>query len=370
MTENQNHDQKPSVTEATPHWQQLVATAMRVTDADRGVLVRFSNGELTPMASAPPTVDRDVPGHVFEIPGIESVYLDNRSCIIPDVTDTRGAATMAQQSTLVHDRSLLAVPVQEIGILCVTASEPGAFTETDQSHVEWLVQTVLDATSQNSMADADDAGGSELSVASVFAHDIQNPLQLARGYLELAEQSDDPGHYETIRTALDRIETMANGLASLARAEEQIPNRVPVHLATAAREAWTTIEAPDATLNVEGECSVTVNEDTFQQLLENLYQNAVAHAGADVTVRVGCHQTGFYVEDDGPGIPAEDREQVFEWRYSSADRSGIGLSIVDRIAQLHGWDLEITEGQTGGARFEFHIEQPAKATTPARCDTT
>jgi signal transduction histidine kinase len=72
-----------------------------------------------------------------------------------------------------------------------------------------------------------------------------------------------------------------------------------------------------------------------------------------VTVTVGSLPRGFYVEDDGPGIPPDDRESVFEAGYTTErEGTGFGLSIVQTIAEAHGWDIMVTEGSEGGARFE------------------
>ena len=65
---------------------------------------------------------------------------------------------------------------------------------------------------------------------------------------------------------------------------------------------------------------------------------------------------GFYVADDGPGIPADSRDAVFEPGYTTAaEGTGFGLSIVAQVAEAHGWDVAITESADGGARFEFEI---------------
>ena len=62
---------------------------------------------------------------------------------------------------------------------------------------------------------------------------------------------------------------------------------------------------------------------------------------------------GFYVEDDGPGIPPGDRDAVFEWGYSSTlEGTGFGLAIVREVAEAHGWSVSATESDAGGARFE------------------
>jgi signal transduction histidine kinase len=69
---------------------------------------------------------------------------------------------------------------------------------------------------------------------------------------------------------------------------------------------------------------------------------------------VGDLQRGFYVEDDGSGIPADRREDVLEPGYTTVEEgTGFGLGIVRDIAAAHGWTIEVTEGPDGGARFEF-----------------
>ncbi|MFC4449989.1 ATP-binding protein [Halorussus aquaticus] len=95
-----------------------------------------------------------------------------------------------------------------------------------------------------------------------------------------------------------------------------------------------------------------MNRIHFRHLLENLFTNAVEHADGCVTVRVGGLPSGFYVEDDGPGIPEAEREQVFEAGYTT-DGIGFGLVFVAELADTYGWEYAITDGPDGGARFEF-----------------
>jgi signal transduction histidine kinase len=91
----------------------------------------------------------------------------------------------------------------------------------------------------------------------------------------------------------------------------------------------------------------------LQQLFENLLGNALTHGGSGVTVRVGTLAEGFFLEDDGSGIPPADRDTVFESGFTTnASGTGFGLSIVSDITEAHGWRVDATEGTDGGARFE------------------
>ncbi|MFW5938988.1 MAG: ATP-binding protein [Halolamina sp.] len=73
-----------------------------------------------------------------------------------------------------------------------------------------------------------------------------------------------------------------------------------------------------------------------------------------MTIRLGALPDGFYVEDDGPGIPEDEREKVFEPEYTTKrDGTGTGLVSIHQIALAHGWETEIADGSDGGARFKF-----------------
>ncbi len=89
-------------------------------------------------------------------------------------------------------------------------------------------------------------------------------------------------------------------------------------------------------------------------MLENLFRNAIDHAGPAVTVRVHKTDRGFAIADDGPGIPPEERHRVFDVGYStSTNGTGFGLQIVEQVVEAHGWDVHVIDGPAGGARFEI-----------------
>ncbi|WP_158055480.1 GAF domain-containing sensor histidine kinase [Halorussus halophilus] len=201
--------------------------------------------------------------------------------------------------------------------------------------------------------------------AKVVAHDLRNPLNIAAVQLELArgqlEDDDVTKNLEEVSTALSRMEQIIGDVLTLANIGQQDIDRTRLHLKTVADSAWDTVESDDASLKVgENLRPIVGDHGLLQQLFENLFRNSFDYAGTTPTVRIGMLDSGFYVEDDGPGIPKDERESVFEGGYSIGEGStGFGLSIVEEIAGAHGWDVKIVDGNEGGARFEVEGVQVA-----------
>ena len=106
--------------------------------------------------------------------------------------------------------------------------------------------------------------------------------------------------------------------------------------------------------------AVTISGDPLllRRLVRNLLENARLHAGGATDIRVSRHEGGAYivVQDAGPGIPAEDRERIFEPFYRRREAgdsagTGLGLSIVRQIARVHRGDVVYAPRDGGGSRF-------------------
>ena len=195
--------------------------------------------------------------------------------------------------------------------------------------------------------------------ASMVSHDLRNPLNVADGRLELARTEQDSEHLEVAANSLDRMGTLIEDVLTLARQGQPIGETEPVSLAAVATAAWKTVETTDATLSVDGDGQFRADRDRLQQAFENLFRNAIEHGGEHVTVTVGSLPDGFYVADDGPGIDPENREDILSFGYSTREEgTGFGLAIVSEIVDAHGWEIAVTEADSGGARFEMTDVEP------------
>ncbi len=192
--------------------------------------------------------------------------------------------------------------------------------------------------------------------AKIVSHDLRNPLNVAGGRLELAREEEDPAHLMAVENALGRMDEIIEDVLMLTWSAQGITAEDMEFrpLGEMAKTSWSHLDAADARLRVEANPMVHVNTRRLRRLLENLFRNAVEHGGTDVVVRVGALPDGFFVEDNGPGIPPGSRRNVFEPGVSSNEEgTGLGLSIVKTIAEAHNWTVSVTSGRDGGARFEF-----------------
>lgn len=209
--------------------------------------------------------------------------------------------------------------------------------------------------------------------ADVVSHDVRNPLNIARGFLSVARETGDPGDFDRVERAHDRIAAVVDDVLTLARTGSAVTDTARVELSRVARAAWEMVETGPATVDVDVDLAVVGDESRLRELFENAFRNCVEHGpregeDAPLTVRVGAladGDRGFYVEDDGRGVPAADRERVFEYGYTTAaDGTGFGLAIIEEIVATHGWSVRLTEGDGGGTRLEIEgISTPSGTAT-------
>lgn len=288
--------------------------------------------------------------------------------VYPVGEGTAGRA-FASQDTLLYDdvreiedgydrgdaRAGMYLPIGEHGTLSINDDEPGVFNETDVQLAETFAANAavaLDRIEQQQDLKRQNEQLEEF--AGIVSHDLRNPLSVAEGRLELAREECESEHLDAVAGAHDRMGTLIDDLLKLAREGEDVAKPDLIDLGGLVENCWHNVETAEATLVADTERRIRADRRRLAQLLENLIRNAVEHGGEDVTITVGSIDDGFYIADDGPGIPAEEREQIFESGYTTSDENtGFGLAIVREIVEAHGWNVRVAESEAGGARFEI-----------------
>lgn len=190
--------------------------------------------------------------------------------------------------------------------------------------------------------------------ARTLRHELRNPLNVLDGYLDIAREENDSRALERCRSSVDQMKRLLEDTLLILKGKETEVDLTPVDLPNICTDSWDMIPESDSELEIAVSRQIEADEDRVAQLLGNLFRNSVEHNTGDVRVTVGGLDDGFYIEDDGSGIPEEERVAVFEEGYSnSGSGSGLGLAVVHAVADSHGWDISTIEGTEGGARFEL-----------------
>jgi signal transduction histidine kinase len=218
-------------------------------------------------------------------------------------------------------------------------------------------------------ARADAALSAQRQFLADTSHELRTPLTTVRGNLDLLERELPSEERAAVlaesREEVDRMARLVRDLLLLAEGGEPSPaERVPVRLDLLARQVVERVAGQRSNRVRFQTEPVTVigDEDLFRQLVSNLVENALRHASGEpgaVRVRVARQppRALLVVEDDGPGLPPDALERVFD-RFYRLDRartrthggSGLGLAIVRHVAEVHGGKVWAENGERG-ARF-------------------
>lgn len=213
------------------------------------------------------------------------------------------------------------------------------------------------------------------------SHELRTPLTILRGQLEVLAMEEDPSadevrHVEDVaRAEIDRMSRLVEDLMLLAHAEDAGFLRVDQIDLPEFLEAIVVALRPVADRRLElGRVPPLVLEadpDRLTQAVRNLLRNAIVHTERGGLVRLAAQEHGdrvrLTVDDDGPGVPAAERDRIFD-RFARLDAArgrdlggaGLGLSIVRAIARAHGGETSVETSPEGGARFvlDLPVAQP------------
>lgn len=229
-----------------------------------------------------------------------------------------------------------------------------------------LFQDLTEVRRQEALGKRRDRLAAVGELAAGIAHEIRNSILPISGSVQILAQGLDENDerrklFNVVEREMENIEGFVRSLLSYTRNQE--PQAAAVDLRAVAEQV-----AGDVELGTSKKTSVRVqggrewawaDEEQIRQAVRNLVMNAVdaVDAGGEITLRIGSEADGrpwIEVEDDGPGIPDDVRNRVFQPFFTGKPGgTGLGLAIASRIVEDHDGQLELMEGSRGGARFRI-----------------
>jgi signal transduction histidine kinase len=231
----------------------------------------------------------------------------------------------------------------------------------------------LAATMNRMLARLEAEQARERRFVSDASHELRSPVAAIRQHAEVAIRHPEGTDLATLAGVAHeeslRLQRIVEDLLLLSRIDEGSVRlrREPVDLDDLVQDEAARLRAASAVevrTDRVGAARVEGDRGRLERLLRNLGENAARHARGAVAVEVASEDgwAVLAVEDDGEGIPATERERVFdrfvrldEGRERDSGGSGLGLSIVREIAALHGGTVRVAEGSAGGSRFEVRL---------------
>jgi signal transduction histidine kinase len=249
-------------------------------------------------------------------------------------------------------KSAISVAIGDHGTFQAVAQTENSFDDVDRELAELLIRHTENALDRLGRQQQLERQTERLNqFAGMLSHDLRNPLNVATGQTELLRDECDSDRVDTVVQAHRRMEELIESVLTLVQSVEEGVTVEPVAVATVAEQGWHSVDTPDATLSIETDQRINADPSQLQQLFENLFRNAVEHTDETVTITVGAVANGFFVADTGPGIPPDERDEIFTTGYTTtADGTGLGLAIINEIVRAHGWEITVEDSDQGGTQ--------------------
>jgi signal transduction histidine kinase len=307
------------------------------------------------LAGQPVTVVASVP--LREVQGLVRALSVALGVVVPLLTALFAGAVWVVLGRALHPVEHLRRAAGEVA----ASGGPGSLPVPREAELAALAVTL------NAMLDRlDTAASRQRTFVADAAHELRSPLASLRATLDVAALHPQAYEAGELVAGLDaevrRMQNLVDDLLVLARVGATPAAAAPVNLGSLARTVAALPRPPAAEVTVEGAGSATADARAVERVLRNLVDNAARHAGHRVAVTVA--DGAVRVDDDGPGIPAADRERVFE-RFVRLDGArehaggtGLGLAIARELAREQGGDVTLTDSPAGGLRAELTLPAP------------
>jgi PAS domain S-box-containing protein len=185
--------------------------------------------------------------------------------------------------------------------------------------------------------------------------DLKNPVNIAKGYLDLIQDSEHDEEIREIENSLNQLEEIIDHLSYI-NGDSEVLDKKEISIRDTFKGSLDYFDREEIEDKVRGDQEANADPSALTTVFQNLIRNSTEYSEGEVTIEVGELEDGFYYQDDGPGVDEEIKDRIFEQGFTTEEENtGFGLCAVKKIAEAHGWKVEQYKGELGGLQIEFHF---------------
>lgn len=288
-------------------------------------------------------------------------YEEDKIKIVNDMDSKDG-----KYNTDTKIKSEAIIPIPSIGVVNVASLTKNSFSQEEAKMMKLWSKILLVAVDRvkkrnklkHKKQEVIDEKNRLEDFVSFVTHDIRNPLQVAKGNVDIVRSERDNDRLDTVSKSLDRIEQIIYDVRVLTNQKNGSLDKEEVFIEKIVDKCWDNVKTSKSNINNNVNLKVYADKSKLSHIFENLFRNSITHGGPDVDIIIDNleNNKGFYIQDTGSGIDKSMIDEIFESGVSSErNSSGLGLKIVSEIIKLHNWDIEV-ENTDEGARFNIYTK--------------
>ena len=213
----------------------------------------------------------------------------------------------------------------------------------------------------------------EMNLAAAgLAHETRNPLNIIRGMAQMILKSGDSGDLREKSKAIvdetDKVTAQLNEFINYSRPREVRRGKIALNAVVTEVVRALNYDIEEKKIRVESKVEpflIEADEQLLRQALFNLLLNSIQAVGENGQIQFAAHKNGsseasFEISDNGPGVPPEQRREIFKPYFTTHQKgTGLGLAVVQQIVLAHGWEIECLGNEPKGAVFRISHLKPA-----------
>lgn len=288
-------------------------------------------------------------------------YLNKESYLIENIDDHEYSPSKPTENTEEYN-SFISIPLGDEGVFQACGKEAGSIKGRDVEVLELLCDHATEALKRLKMIEREEF------LHSLLRHDVRNKINIVKRYLSVVLEYDLPEkpkeHLQKANRVIQKSDDLIEKIKTLSKVEEE--KIIEINVSKAIRSAIEKNKGLASEKGVEIETDLSGSKvkagPLLEELFANLIENSLKHSGGDlvkVSVEESRYKSNVIIEDDGKGIPSQEREKIFEKGYKKGENagSGLGMYMVNKIAKNYGAKVLIDDSKLGGALFEVPLEK-------------